>query len=342
MEIVPFAQEHLEAAAALLAARHRADRARTPARSVRFESPADALRELYAAWHEPHTSGVAASVDDQLTAFLLGSITLPDPLSESADFVRPRSVVVGYAGHAVAPEARAATHGALYAAAAPRWLALGAFSHYVQLPATDDAALDAWWSLGFGAESLHAARPTDAPVAGSSRADAFSIRRGTREDLGVILEMIDALEQHHAAAPRFRPYNALRQSRRGLEQRRGIAETDVAYSLAEQRGQVVALQRLQPSDRGMDRPERCIHLNEAYTRPEARGSGAGTALPRHALAWAHDAGYVQCLVDWVTPNLSADAFWHARGFVPLSIWLVRHVDRRVAWAGDESERRAMV
>src|SRR5215207_748059 len=40
LEVVPFADGHLDAAAALLAARHRRDRRRAPALPERFEEPA--------------------------------------------------------------------------------------------------------------------------------------------------------------------------------------------------------------------------------------------------------------------------------------------------------------
>ena len=49
--VVPFGEEHLDAAAALLAQRHRADRAREPDLPARFEEAAatrDALRAALA------------------------------------------------------------------------------------------------------------------------------------------------------------------------------------------------------------------------------------------------------------------------------------------------------
>src|SRR5215217_3031105 len=57
LEIVPFSDEHLDAAAGLLAARHARHRAAEPLLSPRYEEPAAAREELDRLWRTEGASG---------------------------------------------------------------------------------------------------------------------------------------------------------------------------------------------------------------------------------------------------------------------------------------------
>ena len=70
-------------------------------------------------------------------------------------------------------------------------------------------------------------------------------------------------------------------------------------------------------------------ITAAYTVPEARGRDVATALLDRALAWARDAGYVRCAVDFEPMNVLAAHFW-TRHFQLTSLALFRHVDERAA------------
>src|SRR5688500_16571376 len=95
-EIVPLTPEHLEPAAALLAARHRADRAREPDLPARFEEPAPAREALQAALDHDGTGGVAALREGRLVGYLLGAPAFFPPTVVAAQFFRPRAAVVPY------------------------------------------------------------------------------------------------------------------------------------------------------------------------------------------------------------------------------------------------------
>jgi GNAT superfamily N-acetyltransferase len=48
--------------------------------------------------------------------------------------------------------------------------------------------------------------------------------------------------------------------------------------------------------------------------PEDRGTGVGTALTEHALAWAHEQGHPAVVADWRVTNLLSSRFFPRRGF----------------------------
>ena len=350
VHIVPFAAAHVEAAAELLAVRHRADRARSPELAARWEDGATARPAVQESLTESGSSGVAAMRDGRLIGYLIGALTIPVPGSVLASYVRPRSVAVGYAGHAAEPGGGFDIYREMYAALAPRWLSAGCFSHYIKLPAGDRQAVDAWWSLGFGQESIYGVRDTteDAPAGApaDTQQDArtpgmrgwkVEVRRAGPDDGAVVLELLGRLERYHADAPVFRPYLAESAAQRLAPHAQHLADPDACSWLAHIDGRPVGVQMyVRPSEDELDVPVRCIHLIEAYTERDVRGGGVGSALLRHAMRWAWEAGYERCMVDWVSPNLSGGRFWLRSGFRPVSTWLVRHVDERIAWAtGDQ-------
>src|SRR5437660_5971745 len=150
-ELRPFADEHLGAAAELLAERHRRHRAAEPTLPARFEDPAAAREEIEAAWHRDGASGAAGFFDGRLVGYLLGA---PD---DEAHWGGP-NVWVGHAGHA-AVELELVRD--LYGLAAERWVDEGRPRHYVQVPASEPELLEAWYRLCFG--QPHAAGGVEVP-----------------------------------------------------------------------------------------------------------------------------------------------------------------------------------
>ena len=350
LEVMPFAAEHLDEAAALLAARHRADRAREPELSARFEEPTAARAELEVAWGmlppaptadgDRHlhplrprapggdgAKGVAAFRNGRLVGYLVGTRWLGSP------FLRPRAAWVAYAGHAVTPDEGPETYREVYAALVPRWLAAGCFAQYVTVPAADRQALAAWHSLGFGWEQARGVRDTG-PVAQPRPATALEIHQAGAEDIEVVAQLSGRLARYHAGTPIFAPYLPESQAEHRSELAQMLADPERRVLLAYREGRLVGMQTLGPPRpyAAMVTPERCIHLDEAFTEVEARGTGAGTALLGQAMAWARERGYARCTVSWMTANLSGARFWLGAGFRPLQYRLCRVVDERIAWA----------
>src|SRR5918911_2082675 len=187
LELRPFADEHLDAAAELLAERHRRHRAAEATLPARFEDPAAAREEVEKAWRRQGASGAVAFLDGRLAGYLLGA---PE---DEAHWGGP-NVWVGYAGHAaVDPELVRD----LYGLAAQRWVDDGRPRHYVQVPASEPELLDAWYRVGFGQQHAAAVREVpDVPW-------PDGVREARPDDLEGVFELTPLIREHQAGAPVF-------------------------------------------------------------------------------------------------------------------------------------------
>ncbi len=329
MQVVRFSDEHIEPAAALLARRGKAKREREPALPARLEDAADARSAIERALAAPRAEGVAALHEGRLAGYLIGAIELPNPLSHRALNDPPRAGWIS--SHAADPANAAESYRALYAALAQRWIAAGSFAHHVGVRVGDQAALDAWFSLGFGQLAVHALRDTR-PVPGASLTAGVSLRTATAGDLDVVLRFTDAVNRHQAASPMFSPYlpETLPDLRRELAEL--LADPECAALLAERDGRLVGGFSFGPAPEGMITPERCVFIFDAWTASEERGRGLGSALLGATLARARGRGAEWCQLNYLSANLPGARFWLDRGFRPLTLFLQRRLDERIAWA----------
>jgi ribosomal protein S18 acetylase RimI-like enzyme len=317
LEVVPFADEHVDEAARLLADRHARHRRDEPLLPARFEEPVAARDELLGVWRAGDASGAAALRDGRLVGYLIGAPDDPDVWGEN--------VWVQGAGHA-AEEAEDVRD--LYALAAARWYEEGRRRHYALVPATHAALVDAWFRLGYGQQQAQAVRelPTDA----KSDDDRFEIREPREADVEALIDVDLALPAHQRAAPVF--------SERPMPTRQ-LARDEWAKTLAgdEERiligcidGRPVACwstcaASLSIHNHGLTLPDRASYLAFAATLPEARGSGIGVALTDAVLARAREEGYTCMITDWRVTNLLASRFWPRRGFRPMFFRLYRSI-----------------
>jgi ribosomal protein S18 acetylase RimI-like enzyme len=313
-EIVPFADDHLDGAAELLAERHRRHRAVEPLLPARFEDPGEARGEIEAALAEDGASGVVALSDGRVVAYLVAA---------PRDGGWGPSVWVGLAGHA-AEDAEVVRD--LYAHAAAAWVAAGWTMHYVLAPATDGALVEAWFRLGFGQQHAYGIR--EVPV--DARYGAW-VREAGADDLDVVVELSPLLDDHQALSPVFSA-GAPPQSEEEVraEVAEELASAAFGTLVAETDGRMVGALLVceveqSPSHVGLARPEGAAFLTWAATRPEVRGSGAGRALTDGAFAWARERGHDVMVVDWRTTNLLASRFWPRRGFRPTFLRLHRAI-----------------
>lgn len=336
LEILSFHVGLLPAAAELLSRRHARDRAMMPLLPARFEQPRMAQAAVREAWSKPHTSGMAALRDGRLVGYLLGQAKF--------ETQRGRHVWIPLAGYALGEGEPADLYAELYAAAGPAWLRLGAFDHYVMMPAEDRDGLDAWFTLSFGKEQAHAILSLAGPLPEPVELPGVTLRRATEADRDAFVNDMSPILRRHLAGP---PVWGASLPENVEPMREGFAEMlsdDSARTwIAEAEGaagdpdRVLGYHLYYPASPADDNltvsiSERTVLLEVAATRADARGRGIGRALAAAGLADAAAAGYKVCITDWRTPNIEANRFWPRLGFRPAVYRLVRKIDPRIPWA----------
>ena len=324
IEIVPFEAAHRREVTGLLAARHRLQRRAEPLLPDRFERPDAFEAVLEDLEGGPYSNGAVALRDGHVTGFMLGRRYLDEHFGR---FVR-----VPLAGHVV-EDGHPHLYGRLYAALAGGWIDAGAFDHGVVVPASDLVAQEAWFSLGFGREQVHALLDLT-PFEATAPPAALEIRRAGPADLETLVPLIELISLHAAEPPAMVP--SFPEFRAAL--REGYAEVledpDWTLWLAIAEERVVGLQLYAPCIGLHDPlvPEDSVELKTAATLPAARGRGVGVALTAHGLTAASHDGFRRVVTDWRITNLLAARFWPARGFRPVAYRLSRRLDPRITWA----------
>jgi GNAT superfamily N-acetyltransferase len=315
-ETRPFEPADVPAAGRLLAERHAAHRRAEPLLSPRFADPAVAAAEVEAALADG-ASGAVAVDDGEVTGYLLGQ--------RKASPVWGPNVWIESAGHAVRD---AEVVRDLYAAAAPSWVEEGRDAHYVLVPATDRALVDAWFRLGFGQQHVHGIR--EVPDVEPAPPTRVKIRSAVRRDIPDLARLDVALPAHQAMAPTFSAgeFPTLEEAVADWEE--SFDDEGFAYLVAERDGRVVgaavgcALEK-SSSHIGPARPDHAGFLGFAAVFPEFRGIGAGRALGEAVLAWTAAEGFDCAVTDWRATNLLSSRTWPRLGFRPSFLRLHRHL-----------------
>jgi GNAT superfamily N-acetyltransferase len=316
-----FEPADLDAAGALLADRHRRHRQAEPLLDPAYETVAAARAEIEKLLADATASAWVAIRDDHLDGYLVSTA--------KSDATWGGNVWIEPAGHAATD---GATIRALYRVAADAWAAQQRFNHHVLVPASDAMLVDAWFSLDFGQQHLHAVREVPAPDFGVVPSSELVIRRAARDDIPVLAELELVLPRHMAGAPVFstlaiQPVEEI------------VAELDADFDnpkytwlVAEHEGTVVgdaiglSLEH-SPGNSSLIRPASAGFLGYAAVLPEARGLGVGKALGQAIMAWSRDAGYGAVATDWRSANIEADRSWRGLGFRPTFRRLHRFIAR---------------
>ncbi len=329
MDILPFDDGMIDAAAGVLAGQQRRLRKVYPALPERFGKESEARCALDSLWSIKDSEGFAAFEDGRLVAFMLGQRLL-DSVS------RGRCGWVELAGCAYEDRYGVEIVRDLYAALGHWWVAQGIFSHIMMASVFDTDLLQAMFSLGFGMEQVHGlvnlreVRPFPPALPAG-----IEIRRANAKD-GESLATLSNLIWKEQVGPTVW----------GVMMPETVEKTAEAWGelggdpeaivwLASLDGQVMGMEAFWPADERQYKlhiPEKCIHLSVAVTRPEARGRGLGTLMTQTGLAYAFQEGFHFCEADWRSTNLLASRFWPRRDFRPVVYRLARRIDERIAWA----------
>jgi GNAT superfamily N-acetyltransferase len=292
MKIVPFAEEHVDAAAVLLAERHAAQRETFP----QLPAEADFRAEIVSLLEE----GATGAVTDG--AYVLGR---PWPTG-----LWGPNIWVEAAGHAArVPELLRD----VWASAAAGWLEQGLKAHYVLVPATDPQLLDAWFRLGFGAQHGHGI--IEIPAGKWPPA----VREATEADIEGLVEIGPLLSRHQTQSPVFSSVPEQTANEVRTDVLDDFATEGVANLVYEAEGRIVGNFFVCPIElssvhSGLARPPGSAFLGFAVTDPAIRGSGVGVALTDASFAWARREGYDVMTTDWRVTNLLSSRFWPRRGF----------------------------
>jgi GNAT superfamily N-acetyltransferase len=308
LEIVPFSDEHLDAAAALLAARHARHRAAEPL----LPELADPVAEIEREWRSDSASGVFASRGGEPLAYLIAA---PVPIPNGPTWMR-----AGVAGLAVDGDPEAMRD--LYAAAAQRWVDDGHTRHAVFVPSYDAGLVDAWFRLSFGGSAALAIRET---AAEESFDAGVEIRDGTPDDFDEAARLELAMAESMLPAPSFSDIPLRTQEEVAAEWRDDGDSDEYELFVAERDGRIVGHILLYRRPPDLRVPVESIDLAQASTEPEARGTGVGRALTAHVIRWAHEHGYPVMTTDWRMTNLWASRFWPKRGFRTSFLRLYRSI-----------------
>jgi GNAT superfamily N-acetyltransferase len=333
VQIAPFADEHLDGAARLLAERAVADRRRAPMLPPRYQS-LDAAAGLIAQERgHDDTGAVVALSGGTVAGFMLGRPSLPPPTAMWSSFVRPRSVSIPYSGFAATGEDAVELYRRMYAALAADWVAAGLFCHYVEPPAGDAVAQDAFFSVGFGQDIALAVRDTAPLARGTRAAEGLEFRMATEAEFDHVMRLADGLARYHATSPMFLPYPRETWADARRHQQQLLSDPTNAHWLAYRDGVPLAMHTFElPNFAEAVRPERSIYLFQGFTVGDGRGGGVGAALLERTMAWARESGYDWCTLHFLTANLLGARFWQRHGFRPITYRLIRQVDERIAWA----------
>lgn len=297
--IVPFAEEHVAGAAALLAERATRQRAAEPLLSLD-----DARTALEALVGAKDVSGNVAVRGDAVAAFALARLD-DHPLFGA-------NAWIGSAGYATSdPELLRD----VYAAAAGEWFRDGYRRHYVNVPALPDE-LDPWYRLGF--QHMHVQTALRETRAEPAAPNGFSIREARLEDLDDMVRTDLLIFEQQRGSPSF----GLVDIDADVEERRAdwaeaLADERFRHFVAERDGRIVGHSGLGPADPEFAIPADAIDLASTAVEPSQRGMGVGVALTLHAFGWAAAHGYPVIQTSWRMTNLLASRFWVARGFRPV-------------------------
>jgi ribosomal protein S18 acetylase RimI-like enzyme len=316
VEIVPFTDEHIDAAAKLLAARHARHREAEPL----LPAAVDFRTEVEAAWRTKGASGSAALRGGRVVGYLVGAPRDEDVWGEN--------IWVELGGQAVQEPEDARD---LYGHAAARWAEEGRTRHYVLVP-NDRGLVEAWFRVGFGQQQAHGYREV-VPYPEGRVPAGCEIREPTSADIDelVATELDLALPRHQQASPVFSMRKRLPSE---AEIRKEWADTiskgEEKIFLGYREGYPVACWSFVPAElsshfHGLGLPEAAFHLAYAVTLPAARGSGLGVALTSTGFAWAAEQGYSAMVTDWRVTNLLASRFWPKRGFRTSVLRLYRSI-----------------
>jgi ribosomal protein S18 acetylase RimI-like enzyme len=269
-----------------------------------------------------------ALVGNSLAGFLVGETRL-DPPWERAGWVE-------LAGHAVEPAHPDVARDLFAAWSAGLVRELGIFRYLVNLPASDQDAIEAWSQLDFGQMHCGAIRSTDPSDLGEP--DQFvTVRPAGPGDEALMGAASELIWREQLSPPSWSPMLPERVEPNRADWVEELTLGDPVW-IAEDASsrEPLGVSICYPLDPDLDIPDDNIKLAATATFPAARRRGVGRALLRQVLAEGQSRGAAWCVTDWRTSSLLASRAWTGLGFVRTRLRMERNLDPRIAWANGEA------
>ena len=316
LEIVPFKQEHLDAATALVSYRYKILCEKQPLLPVQYQD-SNHILPLLQNLMDSGSPAVAALQDGQLAGFLAGWL-MPD-------FRGKRSVYSPEWANAARPENCRYFYERMYQSLADHWVSDKYVAHYISIFADDQEAIQACHWLGFGMLGVDAIRDLERVTGASSQ---IEVRLANLQDLDQVMELHQGMQQYARSSPYFFIGDHLDET----DYIAWIQQTDRVIWLALVNQKPVAFLRIGPANDDVAAiivDHKTTSIYEAFTQAGMRGKAIGRTLLAHAIQHARQAGYQRCAVDFESMNFIGTRFWFGQGFKPVCYSLLRMIDQRV-------------
>lgn len=309
-DVRPFTPDVIDDAARLRAADHARHRTLIPALDPTYEDPAAVRAEIAAIIERENASGRFVTAAATPVAYVIGA-PKSDPRWRASVFVDD----AGFGG--ADPEAIREA----YAAAAGDWRSAGWTNHYALVSAADAEQIEAWFSLSFGKQHVHALRERADPRYAPDVRSRLTIRRKQQSDIPALAELGRVVPMHVHESPVFSFIHIPSVEESVAEAEADFGDERFTEFVATHQGRVIACAvgcslELSGMTTRLMRPRNAGFLGHAAVLPEGRGLGAGRAVGQAVIAWSRDEGYEWVATDWRSTNLEANRTWRALGFRP--------------------------
>lgn len=322
MDFIPFSEQHITAAATLLAQQNQHINLRFPLLPERIIA-LDAARDfLSALFQKADSHGMVLIENDKLTAYMLGSY------NENPFF--GRHCWVPFGGIALPNTNFQQIFRHLYAATGSQWMKDSVLNHYLVCPDIPDWQ-QAAFSLSFGQEQAYAIASLQDLRDEPPIPAGIQIRSVLPQDADQLHAKGHWIAAHLNKEPVWEPVPQQHLDA-VLPEYAKLANDDTSTTMVAVEGEkIIGYVVLYTVDVG---PEHLLGVPSAgefaaaAIDPSYRKRGVGKALFTRLMNEARDQKYKTLFTDWRTTNLAAASYWPGFGFETFAYRLLRRVNPR--------------
>jgi GNAT superfamily N-acetyltransferase len=309
-----FTQEYLQPAVELFIQSYQREQAHNPYLPSRaLDEPSWIYTSLQA---QLANQGITIIERNRLLAYMVTGGQFP--------WKGQQAVIVPEYCHCAVETRRQELYQSMYLQLAQEWVKQHCHLHLIGHFAHDTLLQEILYQMGFGAIVAERIRD-DSDI--DTEPD-LAIR--SEQDPGKFVDLHLEHIQYYANSPIF----ILRSSDRKealVDLQKHAAHGDVFFVYYEQHQPCAYLVVGQSTSGGegfLLQQTNTAQIKSAYTRPDCRGKGIGSALLQCAIQWSKQQGYKHIFVEHETANLTGCNFW-SKYFNPYLYFSMRYIDNRL-------------